>query len=161
GSPSVKPIELISGYTTFANLGTRVIPKAILRIEDKDGKVLFRAKTDTVHVLEPNVAYTMTRALQGGITSGTASSTVYRAGLTLPAGGKTGTTNDGTNVWFIGFTPDLVAGVWMGFDNPVEIERNAQGGLLAAPAWTQMMLDIYQRRRDPGDWTAPVAAMQA
>ncbi len=88
-------------------------------------------------------------------------SAVYRAGFTMPAGGKTGTTSDYHDAWFIGFTRDLVAGVWMGFDQPVTIMRNAQGGKLAAPAWTQMMNEIYQRRRDPGDWGVPADSMVA
>jgi penicillin-binding protein 1A len=70
-------------------------------------------------------------------------------------GGKTGTTNDGKDVWFIGFTPDLVSGVWMGFDNPTKIMGNAQGGRLAAPAWTAMMRDIYERRKAPAPWAEP------
>jgi penicillin-binding protein 1A len=94
----------------------------------------------------------MNQALQGVIQHGTAFIPVYQAGFTIPAGGKTGTTNDLRDTWFIGFTKDLVAGVWIGMDDNTTIVRNAQGGLVAAPAWTQMMLDIYQRRRDPGDW---------
>ena len=67
-----------------------------------------------------------------------------------PAGGKTGTTNDGTNVWFIGYTSDLVAGVWMGFDRPQKIKANAQGGILAAPAWTAFMNEVYSANRRRG-----------
>ena len=68
------------------------------------------------------------------------------ARLNFPAGGKTGTTNDGNDVWFIGFTPDLVTGIWIGFDQPKKIKANAQGGVLAAPAWTTMMREVYERR---------------
>jgi penicillin-binding protein 1A len=80
---------------------------------------------------------------------------VWNAGFQLPAGGKTGTTNDGADVWFIGYTADLVAGVWMGFDKPVKIMDNAQGGRLAAPAWTAFMLDAYRRKPAPPDWPRP------
>jgi len=72
-----------------------------------------------------------------------------------PAGGKTGTTNDGTDVWFIGYTTDLVAGVWMGFDKPQKIKSNAQGGVLAAPAWTAFMNEAYRRKPAPPDWPTP------
>src|SRR5471030_2346690 len=72
-----------------------------------------------------------------------------------PAGGKTGTTNDGTDVWFIGYTSDLVAGVWMGFDRPQKIKPNAQGGILAAPAWTAFMNEVYKRKPAPKDWPMP------
>jgi penicillin-binding protein 1A len=80
---------------------------------------------------------------------------VWDAGFHYPAGGKTGTTNDGTNVWFIGYTSDLVAGVWMGFDRPQTIQSNAQGGTLAAPAWTTFMREVYMHRAPPSDWTRP------
>jgi penicillin-binding protein 1A len=80
---------------------------------------------------------------------------VWGAGFHYPAGGKTGTTNDGTNVWFIGYTADLVAGVWMGFDKPKKIMYDAQGGRLAAPAWTQFMTEVYRRRPAPPDWPRP------
>ena len=80
---------------------------------------------------------------------------VWASGFHVPAGGKTGTTNDGADVWFIGYTPDLVAGVWMGFDHPQKIMSNAQGGRLAAPAWTSFMSEIYQRQPAPPDWPRP------
>jgi membrane peptidoglycan carboxypeptidase len=73
----------------------------------------------------------------------------------IPAGGKTGTTNDGADVWYIGYTSDLVAGVWMGLDRPAKIKGNAQGGLLAAPAWTAFMNEVYRRKPAPPDWPRP------
>ena len=73
----------------------------------------------------------------------------------LPAGGKTGTTNDGTDAWFIGYTSDLVAGLWVGFDKPQTIKRNAQGGHIAAPAWTAFMNEVYRRKPAPPDWPRP------
>jgi membrane peptidoglycan carboxypeptidase len=88
---------------------------------------------------------------------GTASGAVWGAGFHYPAGGKTGTTNDGTNVWFIGYTADLVAGAWMGFDRPQPIKSNAQGGVLAAPAWTAFMTEVYRRKPPPPDWPRPIA----
>ncbi len=155
GSADVRPIEMIAAYSTFANLGERVTPIAILRVEDKNGKLLFAERPRRTPVLDEGTAYTMTAALRGVVTNGTGNQSVYRAGFTVPSGGKTGTTNDYRDVWYIGFTKDLVAGVWMGFDAPQYIMPGAQGGKLAAPAWTQMMLDIYQRRKAPGDWVAP------
>ena len=161
GSVSLHPIELIAGYSTFSNLGSRVVPNAILRVEDKKGNIIYQPQVQMVPVLDQATAYAMAQALRGVITNGTAYRSVYRAGFTLPAGGKTGTTTDYHDVWFIGFTHDLVAGVWMGFDNPQKIMPNAQGGVLAAPAWTQMMLDIYQRRKAPGDWVSVSDSMVA
>ena len=97
----------------------------------------------------------MVDMMQDVVRRGTAYSSVWAQGFRHPAGGKTGTTNDGTDVWFIGFTPDLVAGVWMGFDQPKKIKANAQGGLLAAPAWTAFMTEVYQNRPAPRPWARP------
>jgi len=85
---------------------------------------------------------------------GSAASSVG-ARFQVPSGGKTGTTNDGADVWFIGFTADLVAGVWMGFDRPQKIKANAQGGVLAAPAYTSFMTEVYRRKPSPPDWPRP------
>ncbi len=152
GSAALHPIELIAGYSTFSNLGYRSLPRAITLVEDRNGKKLLSPEVKTVPVLDANTAWQMNQALQGVIQHGTAYGQVYAAGFTIPAGGKTGTTNDGKDTWFIGFTKDLVAGVWIGLDDNTPLMSNAQGGLVAAPAWTQMMLNIYQRRRNPGDW---------
>jgi penicillin-binding protein 1A len=80
---------------------------------------------------------------------------IWSSGFRVPAGGKTGTTNDGADVWFIGYTADLVAGVWMGFDKPQKIKGNAQGGELAAPAWASFMTEVYRRKPQPPDWPRP------
>jgi len=80
---------------------------------------------------------------------------IWSSGFRVPAGGKTGTTNDGADVWFIGYTADLVAGVWMGFDKPQKIKANAQGGELASPAWASFMTEVYRRKPQPPDWPRP------
>src|SRR5439155_3687143 len=97
----------------------------------------------------------MVSAMKDVIRRGTASVSVGAA-FSKPAGGKTGTTNDGTDVWFIGYTTDLVAGVWMGFDRPQKIQSGAQGGRLAAPAWTAFMNEVYRRKPSPPNWPMPV-----
>jgi membrane peptidoglycan carboxypeptidase len=96
----------------------------------------------------------MTDALRDGVRHDTAVGSVGSR-INFPAGGKTGTTNDGFDVWFIGFTPDLVTGIWLGFDQPKKIKANAQGGVLAAPAWTAMMREVYERRALPTAWPRP------
>lgn len=161
GSPDVHPIEMIAAYTVFSNLGTRTEPNAILRVEDRDGNTVWEPRPTRRRVLDDASAYLMTEALRGVVTSGTAASAVWNAGFRVPSGGKTGTTNDYNNVWFIGFTNDLVAGVWMGFDQLKPIMGNAQGGRLAAPAYTQFMLEIYQRRPTPGGWAQPANMMRS
>lgn len=156
GSATVKPIELISSYSVFANLGKRTIPNAVVRVEDKNRKVIWKpAHPAPVEVVDPATAFSMNEALRQVITNGTGYSAVWRAGFQIPAGGKTGTTSNLWDTWFVGFTSDLVAGVWIGFDQPQSIMPGAQGGVLAAPAWTQMMLEIYRRRPVPSGWTRP------
>jgi penicillin-binding protein 1A len=154
GSADVYPLEIIAAYTTFANLGTRTLPNAILRVEDRSGKIVWQPAVRSVQVMDTAHAWLMTDALRDVVRHGTAVGSVGSR-IDFPAGGKTGTTNDGFDVWYIGFTPDLVTGVWIGFDQPKKIKANAQGGVLAAPAWTQMMREVYERRTPPGAWPRP------
>jgi penicillin-binding protein 1A len=155
GSESVYPIELVSSYSAFANLGQRVAPMAITRVENARGQVLWEPSVVTVPVLQPTEAWLMVDMMKDVILHGTAFSAVTAAGFHLPAGGKTGTTNDGNDVWFIGYTADLIAGVWIGMDRPTKIKANAQGGILAAPAWTAFMSEVYRRKPAPPDWPRP------
>lgn len=155
GAADVLPLEMIASFTTFANLGIRPQPNAIVRVENSRGEVLWQPTPTRTQVLSASEAWIMVDMMKDVIRRGTANGPVWQAGFTLPAGGKTGTTNDGTNVWFIGYTPDLVAGVWMGFDRPQNIKSNAQGGILAAPAWTTFMTEVYRRKPAPPDWPRP------
>jgi penicillin-binding protein 1A len=145
---------MIAAYTTFANLGTRTIPNAILRVEDRAGKIVWQPGVRTAAVMDTLHAWLMTDVLRDVVRHGTAVGSVG-ARINFPAGGKTGTTNDGNDVWFIGFTPDMVTGMWIGFDQPKKIKANAQGGVLAAPAWTAMMNEVYERRTIPRAWPRP------
>lgn len=154
GAADVYPIELISAYSTFATLGTRATPIGITRVESADGKVLWQQDPQLSTILTPQQAWIMVDMMKDVITKGSAAGSVGQY-FTLPAGGKTGTTNDGADVWFIGYTADLVAGVWIGLDKPAKIKANAQGGLLAAPAWTAFMNEVYRRKPAPPDWPRP------
>jgi penicillin-binding protein 1A len=154
GSADVYPIEMVSAYSTFANLGWRVPPNPILRVETLDGRKLYEANPERIQVLSREEAWIMTDMLKDVIRSGSGTR-VLSEGFRHPAGGKTGTTNDYTDVWFVGFTADLVAGVWIGFDQPKEIMGNAQGGRLAAPAWASFMREVYERKPTPPDWPRP------
>jgi len=154
GSADVYPLEMISAYTTFATLGVRATPFGITRVEDASGHVIFQANPQRYVVLSPEEAWLMVDMMKDVVRRGTAA-TIWASGFHIPAGGKTGTTNDYSDVWFIGFTPDLVAGVWMGFDRPQKIMSDAQGGRLAAPAWLGFMNEVYARRPDPPDWPRP------
>jgi len=154
GSADVIPLEIIAAYTTFANLGARTVPNAVLRVEDRSGKIVWQPPVRSVEVMDTLHAWLMTDALRDVVRHGSAVGSVG-ARINFPAGGKTGTTNDGNDVWFIGFTSDMVTGVWIGFDQPKKIKSNAQGGVLAAPAWSAMMREVYERRTLPAAWPRP------
>jgi penicillin-binding protein 1A len=156
GAAEVYPIELISAYSAFANLGVRATPNAIIRVENQKGEILWQPTPTRTQVLSPEEAWIMVDMMKDVIRRGSAAG-VYASGFHLPAGGKTGTTNDGTNVWFVGYTADLIAGVWYGLDRPAKIKDNAQGGVLAAPAWTAFMTEVYRRMPAPPDWPKPLS----
>jgi penicillin-binding protein 1A len=141
GAADVYPLELVAAYSAFATLGVRASPYAITKVENARGEVLWEPTPVRTPVMD---------VVQRGTAAG-----VVGGRFRHPAGGKTGTTNDGADVWFVGFTADLVTGVWMGFDRPQKIKSNAQGGLLAAPAWTAFMNEVYTRRPAPPDWPRP------
>jgi penicillin-binding protein 1A len=156
GAADVYPLEMIAAYSVFANLGTRVEPQPIRRVLRRDGTVLWAPKPERETVLSTEEAWLMTDMLRDVVRRGTAYGAVVVNGrFTHPAGGKTGTTNEYSDVWFIGYTADLVAGVWVGFDRPKRIMDNAQGGRLAAPAWTAFMNDAYRRKPAPPAWPRP------
>ena len=155
GSSDVYPIEMIAAYSAFATLGTRSAPIGIVRVENAKGDVLWEPQPVRSQVLSPEEAWLMVDMLKDVVQHGTASGSVWGSGFHIPSGGKTGTTNDGTDVWYIGFTADLVAGLWMGLDRPQKIKSNAQGGVLAAPAFTTFMKEVYSRKPAPPDWPRP------
>jgi penicillin-binding protein 1A len=152
GASALAPIELVSAYTAFANLGVRSAPRFIQRIDDRAGHPVY-AGTPIVRdsVLDPRVAFIVRDMLRGVIDHGTAASIRPLLPDSVPVAGKTGTTDDATDVWFIGMTPELVAGVWLGFDTPRPIPGGA-GGSYAAPIWAEMMSHWY-RDRAPGSWS--------
>jgi penicillin-binding protein 1A len=156
GSADVYPIEMIAAYSAFATLGVRSAPHAIVRVENAKGQVLFEGAPLRFEVLSRDEAWLMVNMMKDVLTKGSAAG-IGASGFKIPAAGKTGTTNDYTDVWFIGYTPDLLAGVWMGFDRPQKIQANAQGGRLAAPAWQAFVTEVYQRRPQPPDWPRPEA----
>ena len=154
GAADVYPIEMIAAYSAFATLGTRSSPTSIVRVENAKGDVLWEPTAVRAPVMSPEESWLMVSMMKDVVQRGTAAGSVG-AQFRIPAGGKTGTTNDGADVWYIGYTSDLVAGVWMGLDKPAKIKSNAQGGLLAAPAWTAFMNEVYRRKPAPPDWPRP------
>ncbi len=144
GASDVHPIDLVAAYSAFVNNGAVVQPRMITRIDDLSGRAVYsRPPSTPQQVLDPRVAF-IVRDMMKDVAergSGTQARALVPAGI--PVAGKTGTTNDNVDVWFVGMTPDLVAGVWLGFDRPTTIFSGAYGGGLAAPIWGQMVGRSY------------------
>ncbi len=138
GSGEVTLSAITAAYGAFANNGSVFHPHLVRRVVDRDGLVLYENKVVPQRAIRPVTAYLMADMLRGVIDGGTAYG-VRQMGFGLPAGGKTGTTNDYRDAWFIGFTPSLVAGVWVGYDQPQTIRRNGYAAELAVPMWTRFM----------------------
>jgi membrane carboxypeptidase/penicillin-binding protein len=132
----------------FANEGTWLRPSFIRRVEDREGNVLWQAPYDGRQAISPSTAYLMSSMLRDVIRGGTG----YLArtmGFKHAAAGKTGTTDDYADAWFVGYTTRLVTGVWFGFDQPRTIFKGGFGGTVAVPAWTRFMLKAT--KSDPND----------
>ncbi len=144
GTSEVGLLEMVSAYSVFPNMGVKVQPRYILRIEDKDGNVLERNETTSRReVLNPQTAYIMVNMMTSVINGGTAQA-ARRAGFDRPAAGKTGTTDEFSDNWFIGYTPQITAGAWVGFDDKTSIGANQTGASNALPIWTSFMLAATQ-----------------
>ena len=165
GASVVQPLDLIAAYTTFANLGTPVEPRFIYRIEDRNRKTVFSREVRALApALDPRVTYVVRDMMRDVVERGTAASVRRYLPRSIPAAGKTGTTNDNSDVWFVGLTPDVVAGVWLGFDKPTSIAPGAAGGSLAAPVWGKMIARYYASKPDlatraADQWLAPVGVI--
>jgi penicillin-binding protein 1A len=157
----VQPLDLVAAYATIANLGARVEPRFITHIEDAAGQTVWQNPIVAPRsVLDAGVAFIVRDMMRDVVERGTATSVRQQIPESVPVAGKTGTTNDNTDVWFVGMTPDLVAGVWIGFDRPRTITPGAAGGSLAAPIWAQM---IARGGTGAGrvPWTAPAGVFSA
>jgi penicillin-binding protein 1A len=152
GAVEVTPLELVAAYSPFANGGFRVRPRLVRKIERPDGALLWAPEPVREAVMDPRDAFQVTSMLRSAVDEGTARS-IRAMGVSGAIAGKTGTTNGGSDIWFVGYTPNLVAGFWFGYDTPRSLGGGANGGRYAAPAWA----DFYRagwRERSPG-WRAP------
>jgi penicillin-binding protein 1A len=131
-------MELVRAYSAFPNQGNVTKPTIISRVEDNQGRTLYAAEPAYDRVLDERIAFLMTTMLADAVDRGTGSG-IRAAGYRGPMGGKTGTTNDYRDAWFVGFTPDVVTGVWVGFDAPTEILDRGYGASLAVPIWAKFM----------------------
>jgi penicillin-binding protein 1A len=154
GATAVRPMELVTAYTPFATLGYRVQPRYVTRVEDRDGTVIWRQRVRRRRVMDRGVAFLVTTLMRGVVDRGTGSAARAALGSGIPAAGKTGTTNGATDAWFVGFTPQRVGAVWIGFDRGRPIVEDGSGGRLAAPVWGRVMR-VAMRGQDAETWKAP------
>lgn len=137
GSSDVTLQEMVSAYSTFASGGVKTTPYVITKITDKDGRILEQNLPRQKEVLSPQICFVMTNMLKSVVERGSGWHARY---LNRPCAGKTGTTNEGSDVWFIGYTPQLAAGVWVGYDDrSISLGERVTGGNLACPIWTKFM----------------------
>jgi penicillin-binding protein 1A len=151
GTSEVTPVELVSAYSTFANGGKRLPPLFITRIEDSTGKLIEEFSSKPSEITSPQTSYLLTSMLEGVVQSGTGTAAKE---LGRPVAGKTGTTNDQHDAWFIGYTPDVLAGVWVGYDDHRPLGRDATGGRVAAPIWVDFMKNAI-RDKPATDFAMP------
>ncbi len=136
GSSGVSLLELLRAYSVFANQGYLVEPVFILKVVDRDGNVMEEMAPERKKVIEKNTAFIMTNLLEGVVQQGTG----FRAKeLHRPVAGKTGTTNNLFDAWFVGYTPQYITGVWVGFDEEAPMGKGETGSRAASPIWTEFM----------------------
>jgi penicillin-binding protein 1A len=164
GSADLSLIEMVQAFSMFPGRGFNVKPYYISRIEDRNGNVLASFRTQTKEVITEGEAYIMTKMLQGVVDFGTGSSLRWAYGVNNEVAGKTGTTNDNADGWFIGFSPQLLSGVWVGCDDPfLRMLYTAGGSQMAMPAWAYYYQQVFNDRSlniDPNARFSPPANMQ-
>ncbi len=147
GASAVRPLDFVTAYCAFDNGGLAVSPRLVSRIDDRYGRTVYVPPDSSVHrVLDPAVAYIVRDMMKDVADRGTGRIARRMVPDDIPIAGKTGTTNDNVDVWFVGMTPHLVAGVWLGFDQPKPIALGVAGGSLAAPVWAEMIRAYYAGR---------------
>ena len=146
GAGVVTPLAMTTAYSVFPNGGFAVRPRDIIRVRDADGATAMQTPVESERVISPQVAFQMVSILSGVVDRGTGAP-VRRLGVRFPVGGKTGTTDDYKDAWFVGFSSSVVAGVWVGFDQPATIGKDAYGARYALPIWADFMQRAARVRR--------------
>jgi penicillin-binding protein 1A len=156
GSAEATLLEMTSAYSAFPNQGVRMTPLYALQVTDREGNTLEQHRSQPQEAIRADTAYIVTHLLEGVVQHGTAASA--RA-LDWPVAGKTGTTDDYTDAWFVGFDPDITVGVWVGFDQKRPLGGNRTGTVVALPIWEDIMRTWIARRRlelpEPPEFVRP------
>jgi penicillin-binding protein 1A len=146
--------DVTAAYSAFAAQGQRKEPYLIERVDDTDGNIIYQAHPSHKQAMSPAIAWMIAQTVRGVIEHGTAAS-AKSLGLTRYAGGKTGTTDDYKDAWFVGFTNSLTCGVWVGFDQPQTIQDRGYGATLALPIWVKIMEKASRQKYPDGPFPAP------
>jgi penicillin-binding protein 1A len=141
GSSGISLLEITRAYAVFANQGFKVEPVFITRVTDRNGNVLEENKPRLAQVISPQTSYVMTSLLKSVVEEGTGRKV---KALHRPCAGKTGTTNDVRDAWFIGFTPHIITGTWVGFDDEKPLGKHETGAVAASPIWLNFMQDVLE-----------------
>ena len=144
--------EMTSAFSVFPNQGVHMQPYSILKVMDREGNVLEENRPEPKDAIRADTAYVITNLLRGVVQRGTAT---RAASLNWPLGGKTGTTDDYTDAWFVGFDPDITIGVWIGLDQKKPIGHNMTGSEAALPIWMDVMKAWIGDRKEPPTFEAP------
>jgi penicillin-binding protein 1A len=151
GAAEITLLEQTSAYSVFPDDGVRLVPRFVRKVTDYDGRVLEEDYPDVKDVISSRTARIMTSMLEAVVQHGTG---VAATKLKVPLGGKTGTTNDFTDAWFVGFSPGITAGVWMGYDEKRSLGPKETGARAALPIWMQFM-SVALAGKDPGEFQPP------
>ena len=154
GSAEVTPLEQTSAFSVFPNDGLRVAPRYITKVTDYDGRILEEDYSDAKDAISARTARIMTSMLREVVLHGTAAAA---AKMPYPLAGKTGTTNDFTDAWFVGFSPNITCGVWIGYDEKKSLGAKETGARTALPIWMQFMT-VALAGKDPGEFSPPPPA---
>jgi penicillin-binding protein 1A len=157
GSAEVTPLEQTSAFSVFPNDGVRVAPRYITKVTDYEGRILEEDFSDIKDVVSSHTARVMTTMLREVVLHGTAAAA---AKMPYPLAGKTGTTNDFTDAWFVGFSPSLTCGVWIGYDEKKSLGAKETGARAALPIWMQFM-SVALAGKEPGEFQPAAAANTA
>jgi penicillin-binding protein 1A len=155
GAGDATLLEIASAYTVFPNRGVRMKPYQVLTVTDRDGNLLEENRGEPIDVIRADTAYVVTNLLRGVVQRGTAAAA---ANIDWPLAGKTGTVDDNTDAWFIGFDPDITVGVWMGLDEKKPLGRNETGAVAALPIWIDVMkahIESVQKEDERPRFEAP------
>ena len=152
GAAEATLMEMTSAYAVFPNQGVRMKPIMVLKVTDREGNVLEENRPEPKDAIRADTAFVMTNLLRGVVQRGTAAKA---NALNWPMGGKTGTTDDYTDAWFIGFDPDITVGVWVGMDQKKPIGHNQTGSDAALPIWMDVMKAWIGDRKEPPQFEAP------